>query len=235
MLNRSHPLVRFERLQKQGVLVQCGQKLFDEDELREQIRAAAVAEISAEFPWVARIVSFISAKLGLKLEAEASAANTTKRTITIDLTKSSYLFDSYWMTDTATGRNSIILIEKEYDCEATTQPRPGDRIQRIRFTITREEIEADKQETIIDLRDATSYLPVPEDVISEIPRPVFISINSPEHHDRVVRALMKKWLIDINLAQFIVSEINYACASTDALNRPVRREKCLPAIEAALR
>jgi len=158
-----------------------------------------------------RIVAGIKASLGLNLEIGGEAKAGTKYEITVDTTEKSYLYYTAPMTDPQTNAISTISIEKNFECNQSPNIGPGDRINKVKFTIEKPGSFDDPIK--YELRNSDEYLKIPERVCSLCPRPLFVSINSTEQHSKVLQNIIKIWKVDVNLAHFMLSNLNYSCPS----------------------
>lgn len=216
LLDKKMPPVTFEYPMKAPVFIRCGQKKVTEKSLKASIGATVSAGAGADLPLWTKLISGLTAKLGLSADLEAGAASGTKWTINIDTTRSSYLYYTVNMIDNETNRISNILIEKTFECRESPNIQPGERILRVVF-----EIEQPGSPDVDEyaFEKSGDYIKVPESLLGHHPRPVFISVNSPDQHADVLRKIAEKQNVDIPLAHFMLSHLNNTCKGT-------KRTKC---------
>ena len=224
ILDKKLPPVLIECQTKKPVYIKCGQRQVLEKDLKASLGVKATAEVSAEVPLWAKLLSGLKAKLGLTTEATVSGDITKKWTINVDTTNSSYLYYTATMTDIDTGEVSNILIEKVFECRPSPNIQPGEKINRIVFDIERPGA-PDIEEYVFEVSE--DYIAVPKGVLDHHPRPIFISVNSPEQHSSVLKKIAEAQNVDVALAHFMLSHINNTCGSK-------KRNKCKELIEQSM-
>jgi len=210
MLNKKHPLVIFEYLNDDPLYIKCGQKKVTKKSLDGFIKATAKAEAEAEISNWMKFITGIKLSLGIALEAGIEAKAGTSHEITVDTRKKSYLYYAATMTDTQTKNISNILIEKVFECIESPNIGPGDRILSVKF-----EIDSPHETDLLEYEfiNADEYLKMPDRICNLCPRPIFLSLNSPKQHSDVLKKIVQEWRVDVNLAHFIISNLNYTCPS----------------------
>jgi len=223
MLDKKHPLAVFEYQNRHPVYIQCGQKKVTEKALKASAKVKAEGGVGFAAPLWARLVFGLKARLGLTTEVDVSAEAGTTWTISVDTSKAAYLYYAVTMTETATGKTSNIVIEKVFECRPSPNVGPGNKIISVRFEIEPPD-GLDFQE--FDFTAPTHYLAVPERLYNHHPRPIFLSVNSPEQYETALNKIIERWNVDIHLAHFILTNINYSCTG-----RGGTREVCAKLID----
>lgn len=210
VLDKKYPRAVFKYQNKLPVYIQCGQEKVTEKALKGSAKLKAEGGVGFEAPLWARLLSGLKARLGLSVEGEASAESGTTWKISVDTSRASYLYYAATMTETATMKTSNIVIEKVFECRPSPNVGPGNKIISVRFEIEPPD-GGDLQE--FEFTDPTNYLAVPERLYNHHPRPIFISVNSPEQYETALNKIVDRWDVDIHLAHFMLTNINYSCTS----------------------
>lgn len=225
MLDKDHPIRRFEYTTRLPVYIECGQERVTEKALSVSTKVQGETGVDVGAPIWAKWIAGVKAKLGLTVEAGTESSEQTTWTIAVDTKEASYLYYMATMTDPETSRQASIFIEKIFDCEPPPTRGPGDRIRRVSFTID----DPDQPDAhVIEFDNPSDYLPVPEALFDHHGRPIFISINNPAQHESVMRTIVETKKIGADLAHFIIANINYACTS-----RNNTRDTCAQLVDAA--
>lgn len=222
-LDKNLPIAVFEYQNRSPVYIECGQKKVTEKALKGSAKLKAEGGVGFEAPLWVRLISGLKGKLGLSAEAGVSAETGTTWTISVDTTKLSYLYYAATMFDSKEKKLSNIIIEKIFECKPPPIQGPGNRMISVRFELEPPD-GGDLRE--FEFTNAADYLPVPEKLYNHQPRPVFLSINSPEQYETALSKVIQTWAVDINLAHFMLANINYSCNGKT-------RDKCAELIDQA--
>ncbi|MFX0197472.1 MAG: hypothetical protein ACFFCW_15220 [Candidatus Hodarchaeota archaeon] len=224
MLNRRHPLFEFEYQTRHPVCIQCGQKKITQKTLKASAGLKMEADAGIAAPIWTKFITGLKAKLGLKLESEVSGEVDKTWSITVETTNASYLYYAATMTDTRTKSTSNIFIEKVFECTPSPKIGPGNRILSVRFEI---EYPDAPDLVVYEFTNPKEYLPLPDEIFDYHPRPIFLSANTPAQHAAAIRRIIDKWQVNVNLAHFMLANINYSCTG-----RGNTRQKCADLIDA---
>lgn len=223
MLDKTYPRAVFEYQNKRPIYIACGQKQVTEKSIKGSAKVKAEGGVGFEAPLWARLVSGLSARLGLTLEAEGSAESGKTWSISVDTSKASYLYYAATMTDPSTGTTSNIVIEKVFECKPSPNIGPGNNILSVRFEVDPPD-GVDFQE--FEFTEPENYLPVPERLYNHHPRPIFLSVNSPEQYEIALTKIIERWDVSVHLAHFMLANINYSCTG-----RGNSRKQCAQLID----
>jgi hypothetical protein len=215
-LDREHPRFVYEYNVRIPLYVECGQETIDRSKIEGSIKGSVISGIKSS------LLQFVGATLGFEVEVSAEASKEREWTIKTDTSEASYLLYSATQTETDTGERTAIYIEKRFECEAKgTRPRPGDEILEVAFEV-KDMKGLEPYQFAFD--NPSNVFSTSEKTRKAFKRPVFVSINAPDHHQEALRNVMKaEGVSDVALAHFIVANMNNTCPEA-------RREFCLAAI-----
>ena len=202
LLNRTHPASRFYYDDNER-FIKCGTTEIKED--ISSIGAGADIRATAKIGFL----KFVLGGFGASVEGSVASKSEKKEiTIELDTSKQSHHFYAAHMVTEGSEAPRMIRIEKTFSCKSGTS-LPGDRIERVRFEITNE---PGTDPTIYPFEKASDFLPVPDGMYKYHSRPIFISANSPRQFERALGNIVAEHRVDVHLAHFMLSNINYSCS-----------------------
>jgi hypothetical protein len=207
MLDKPLPRLTFDYDLNSSFVIPCGEKKITKKKIGGTI--TTTVESGGEFSFW----KWAYAKVGITAEAMGSVEKEVE--LGIDTTNSSYLFYSATMNDAKTNKKTTINIEKEFECVAKRNNKTGHNILQVNFELLPED---SVEPEILPFSNPKDLINTPTKTKERFPRPVFISINTPEQQMNVIRNIMKEG-VDVYLANFILTNLNNTCSSA-------RREEC---------
>ena len=112
------------------------------------------------------------------------------------------------MIESNPDKISSVVIEKIFECESSPRTQPASKISTVKFHIS---TPGGTDEPSYEFTNPRTYLNMPEEIYSHHSRPIFLSINSPEQYGKVLKEIMNNQDVDINLAHFMLTNMNTAC------------------------
>lgn len=204
MLDKTHPRVEFEYKNNNNLFIRCGTEEISEEELTRKWNIKAEASAGARLSsWL----SFIESRLGISLE-KSTEQNRREIRKEINTTEKSYLFYDATMIESNPDKTSYVVIEKIFECESSPRAQPASKISAIKFQII---TPGGTDEPSYEFTNPGDYLNMPENIYSHHSRPIFLSINSAEQYGKVLKNIMDNQGVDINLAHFMLTNMNTAC------------------------
>ncbi|NBI54638.1 hypothetical protein [Photobacterium alginatilyticum] len=208
ILNKEIP--RFTIFYKtKPLILPCGAKEISVKEIKESYKLGIDGEASIKTPdGIGKFFEIIKLSLGLSGSYETNKNSTKSLEITVDTTNSSYLFRVATIKDTKTNIERDIRITKHFNCEENNY---GEKITKVKFLID------DGHDYIpYEFHEPSKIFKSYNQVVAQkyMPRPYFISYNSPEQYTNALSQLIDDTkTLDIYLAHFILSNLNYTCKS----------------------
>ena len=209
ILNKKLPVFTFESITENAFYLKCGQKKVSKKNFDKIFSGKINANLTVGFPVLARLFSFLSAKVDAEAEASTSQKEEDEVIIEVDTTKQSYMYEFFNMVENNTDKDTtVIVVEKQFECDTSKASGLGDRIISVTYRITRPgEIDPE----IYEFNKPDKILIRPNEIFDHHTRPVFLSINSPEQYHEALRNIVKEEKVDQVLANFMIATMNYGC------------------------
>ena len=222
VLDKTHPRVEFEYKRGTEIFIRCGTTEISEEDLRQKSNIKTKAGVEAKLP---RWFSWIGGQFGIDIRNSTEQNKREgRKTNEINTTEKSSLFYVATMTRSGSNKTSDILVEKTFECESSPRAQPGRKILTVKFHIF---TPGENDKRVFQFTEPEDYLAMPEEIYDHHHRPIFLSINSVKQYDIVLKEIMSKYGTDVNLAHFMLSNMNTTCHGN-------QRERCAEIIEKEL-